>query len=304
MQKTIYIFAILFFIENNAAVAGSIASYVDRYRQHGMSEYEVEMRLLSGYDFEKIVTDLNTFYSDTLSAVREKAYYFTYKKGLQGNSTHRRTAVNILVSGLSSAGGSTAGQLLGHLQAFAPVDFDEKSKVAIVSLLFNRTRPHYGDLALLAGYISAGKEELLLQFANATLKVKDKWNVALALARMDNPDALAYCIKRVKTVPMSGDVVAYLLPGLIYTRRKEAIDYCVALLYSDAKLCYSLNPTALEKVSCAYQIIAKLAPVIVDFPLKVDALGDLKSDDYGKALQAARSWFTKNADYKIITDTF
>jgi hypothetical protein len=95
-------------------------------------------------------------------------------------------------------------------------------------------------------------------------------------------------------------LVSYVLSDLIYTRRKAALDYCVALLYSDDELCRSPNPDYDGSIVCAYRIIELLAPVIVDFPIQVNPSIGLETDDYPKTLQSIRDWFKQNPDYRII----
>jgi hypothetical protein len=191
------------------------------------------------------------------------------------------------------------GQLLEYLQSFAVADFDDEAQALIIENLKTLNRPHYEDLVLLAGIIGVGYDELHLQFLTAGLPVKKKWNIALALARMGEKEALEYCIQKVKKAPVNSEIVGYVLPDLIYTRQKAAIDYCVELLYSDEKRCHSPNPDYSEAIPCAYRIIELLAPVIVDFPLEVDPAIGLESDDYPKTLQAVRDWFRTNKEYRI-----
>jgi hypothetical protein len=47
-----------------------------------------------------------------------------------------------------------------------------------------------------------------------------------------------------------------------------------------------------------------LAPVIVDFPVKTDATGQLATEDYDHALQVVRKWFINNTEYKMKEDSY
>jgi hypothetical protein len=284
--------------------AGELADYLNRYRQSGIADHATELAILSRHTFEQLTAELNAFYADSTSALRDKAFYLTYRKGLDGTPAQRMAAVERLSAGISGASGGTAGLLVGHLKNFAPADFGTSSRAAIVALLGSRQRPHYDELVLLAGYVGVGGDELRQLLADPSLKVRDKWNPALALARMGDAGALDYCMKKIRRAPVNGDMVAVLLPGLLYTRQREAVGYCVELLYSDEKLCYSLNPSLSENVSCAYQIMVKLAPIVVGFPIKIDASGELDTDSYPQALQQVREWFKANSSYQIRADFF
>jgi hypothetical protein len=280
------------------AYAGEVQDYLMHYKQTGMADYAQETKILSDYSLEKLISELDVFYSDTLPAVRQKAYYLTYKKG-QSPSVNRTMAVERLVKGLDDVAGGTVGQLLGYLQEFLPSDFNAAAQAVILEKLRNRKMPHYGDLARLAGYLGIGEEVLYRHYLTPRLSVKEKWNLALALARMGRAEELEYCMKKIKSLPVNNQLVNYALPDLIYTRQKRAIAYCVELLYSDEKLCYSSNPDLSEAFPCGYRIMELLAPVIVDFPVQTDITGQLETDDYPKALQTVRRWLANNTGYKM-----
>jgi hypothetical protein len=269
-----------------------------QYRQTMIADHVRETQLLSDYSLERLLDALDAFYSDTLPAIQQKAYYFTYKKG-QSPSVNRTVAVERLVKGLIDAGGGTVGQLLGYLQTFSPADFNEMARAVIFARLQYTKTPHYGDLARLAGYLGIGEEVLYRHYLTPDLPVKEKWNVALALARMGKAEELAYCMKKIKSLPVNNNLVHYALPDLIYTRQKQALDYCVELLYNDERLCRSSNPDFSESFPCGYRIMELLAPVIVDFPMKTDITGQLDTDDYPAALQTVRKWFINNMEYDM-----
>jgi hypothetical protein len=277
--------------------AGEVHDYMAQYRRVMIADYTREAKILSGYSLEKLLEELDAFYSDTLPEVRQKAYYLTYKKGQ--TPVNRTVAVERLVKGLNDAGGGLVGQLLDYLQEFSPADFNEMAQAVIFTRLQYMKAPHYGGLARLAGYLGIGEEVLYRHYLTPDMPVKEKWDIALALSRMGKPEALAYCLKKIKSLPVNNNMVHYALPDLIYTRQKQAIAYCVELLYTDEKLCRSSNPDLSESFPCGYLVMELLAPVIVDFPVKADITGQLETDDYPAALQTVRKWFLNNVDYKI-----
>ena len=241
---------------------------------------------------------------DSSLVARQQAYYLIYKKGNNAPAAERKIAVNRLAKGIPDADGGLTGQLLGYLQSFSVADFDSESRSLIAGRLKNPNMPHYDALVLLAGFIGVGNNELLALYRNPDLPVRKKWNIALALARMGNDEQTAWCVQKVKKAPVNSGLVANVLPDLIYTRQKAAIDYCVELLFSDEKLCSSPNPDLSERIPCAYRIIEMLAPVIENFPVKVNPSVGLESDDYPKTLQMVREWFKKNSDYKLNKEIF
>jgi hypothetical protein len=285
------------------SAAGEVYNYFAQYRQAMTTDYAREAQLLSGYNLEKLLEELSPFFSDSLPAVRQKAYYLTYKKA-QRPSVNRAVAVERLVNGLNDAAGGTVGQLLGYLREFSPVDFNTVAQAIILARLRNTKIPHYGDLARLAGYLGIGEDVLYGHYLAPELPVKDKWNIALALARMGKAEELEYCMKKIKSLPTNNDLVNYALPDLIYTRQKQAIDYGVQLLYNDEKECDSPNPDLSESFPCGYRIMELLAPVIAGFPVKTDITGQLETDDYAGALQTVRKWLADNTGYTIKKDSY
>ena len=134
-----------------------------------------------------------------------------------------------------------------------------------------------------------------------SLSGRDRWTAQLALARLGDQEALATVLARAKQQPVNDDVVYELLPDLVYTRQKAAIDYLVTIVHSEEKNCQSADPEAEQRILCGYRVLELLAPVIQDFPLTVDASGDLAVRDYPKALEEARRWLKEHADYQITT---
>ncbi|MDR1526052.1 MAG: hypothetical protein LBS46_00055 [Dysgonamonadaceae bacterium] len=234
----------------------------------------------------------------------EDDYYLAGKKSGSASPEERKAAVAFLVKGLDEAKSGLRGQILAYLQDFASADFDAENRSALVNHLSKPNSPHYGDLVRLAGYLNIGREELFRQYQTPELPVKRKWNLALALARMGEKKPLNYCLEKVKKASLDNNIVGYVLPDLLYTRQKAAVGYCVELLYSDEKQCRSANPDSPEAIPCAYRIIELLAPVILDFPVKVDPAIGLESDNYPETLQLVRDWLKAHPDYTIENSRF
>jgi hypothetical protein len=284
---------------NARPFADDIVIYFETLRQSKPADYHKEKAILETYTVEQLTESLLPFYTDSLVSIRQKAYYLTYKKGLQ-TVNGKTIAVRSLLKGCTDPNGGVIGQTLRYLQEFAPEDFDQACRALIAGKIPNTRMPHYKELAMLAGYIHTGRDALFQVSLEQDLPDRYRWYVSLALARMGDADKTAWCVNRVKKQPVNNDIVSYALPDLIYTRQKEAIDYCVALINSDDKLCYSQNPDISEKMICGYQIMALLAKLIVDIPVSLDESGDIVGTDYQKILQTVRDWFATNANYQII----
>lgn len=106
-----------------------------------------------------------------------------------------------------------------------------------------------------------------------------------------------------RLLAVDDEFVHYVLPDLIYVRQKSIFDYLFGLIESDVMGCSTGYGT--RKVPCACRIVEAVAPHVVDFPVEVRVSGDLKVDDYPKALEEVRSWIRKHReDYELRTDIY
>ena len=303
MKKSIF-FLFAMVIAISIAAANTVDDYFKKCRQTNSSDYAEVTKIISDFNTGKLLEALTPYCSDTTLFVRRQAHYLTYKKGIQNKTGENTTIVSRLVSGLNDTDNGLRGTIIGYLQNFSPTEFNTESQALITDQLNNERRPHYGNLVLLAGFIGVGKEELLSQSLKTELPVQTKWNIALALARMGEEKQLNYCVSRVKQAPVNSRMVNFLLPDLVYTRQKAALDYCIELLYEDKKLCTTANPDLSDNILCAYPIIELIAPAIVGLPVEVEPGIGINTTDYTKMLQTVRKWFNANKDYKIQTDTY
>ena len=246
------------------------------------------------------LTALAPYYADTVSDVRAQAYYLTKQVGTHSQDpTLRQQVTAQLVGGLQDEDSGIIGRVHSYLTAFNPTDFTTTTRQQLATLLPQRPA-HLSRLLKLIGSLNMTDQLPTLQSLLPRLSARDRWTAQLALARLGDPEALATVLARVKQQPLSDDVVYEALPDLVYTRQKAAIDYLVTIVHSDEKNCQSADPEAEQNIRCGYRVLELLAPVIQDFPLTVDASGDLAVSDYPKALEEARGWLKEHADYEVV----
>ena len=251
----------------------------------------------------EVLTALSPYYSDTLATIRAKAYYLAQQIGTHSqNEAIRQRAVNQLTAGLQDEDSGIIGRVHSYLTAFSPSDFTASSRQTVANLL-SQSPAHLPRLLKLVGALNLTKQVPTLKNLLPSLSARDQWAAQLALARLGDPEALATVLARVKQEPVSDDVVYELLPDLVYTRQKAALDYLVTIVQSDEKNCQSADPEAQQRILCGYRVLELMAPVIQDFPLTVDESGDLAVSDYPKALQQARRWLKEHSDYQVIYDS-
>ncbi len=293
---------LLFFC--NAAVAMSVSGYLQLYKTTGNTDYQVEKQIIESYKFKDLVTELSGFYKDSLPLIRQKAYYLTYKKGSSGKKNIKTEAVSILVKGCKDKSGSVVGQNISFLQEFSPLAFNEQAKATINELLIKRQMSHFKSLVLLAGYIGTGQELMKKKLLQEETSRERKWAYSLALARMGDEDRISFCVAKVKQMPLNNNTVEFLIPELVYMRKKQAIAYCIEIISSNEKACFSPNPDKPQEILCGYRVMELIAPVIVDFPFNTDATGSIDTNDYEGALKSVRNWFEEQQDYLINNNIF
>ncbi|SDC58018.1 hypothetical protein, partial [Williamwhitmania taraxaci] len=284
------IISIILLVAAPRIYANDVASYLQEYGRTGVSNYSTEQAIIRDSDLENLLNKLSPFYGDTLTRIRQKAYYLTYKKAIQSNE-NRTLAVNRLLNGGGDADGGIVGQNLGYLKNFNLDDFDAES-ARLINLKLSSTRiQHYKDFVLLAGFIGTGKDILYQKVLDRDVPGKTKWYISLALARMGNSEQIAYCMDKVRSLPINDNLLDYVVPDLLYMRQKVGVDFCVTILNSNEKLCHSSNPDNSESIVCGYKILEILAPVVIGIPVAVDATGFVRVDNYEELLNKARQWF-------------
>lgn len=254
---------------------------------------------------DKLLKVLVPFYTDTLKVIRQKAYYITKiigQRSVDAKVQQRAITYTLLALGEKDTG--ISGNAIEALSGFNRDNFSEEAKDSIGNLVKQQT-PHLEELLKLVGFLELKDQIPNIQsvlLSNASVNVK--WAARLALARMRDENAVRWIVNKLKSAQVNDDFVYDVVPDLIYTRHPEIFDFLETIINNDVAGCQSSNPDSDKKILCGYRVIEQVAPVIKDFPLKVDESGDLIVSDYKMALKQVRSWLTTNDNYTILTDTY
>ncbi len=297
----LFLLLALFFI--GVPALSQIDKYLEEFRLTGQSNLKKENQLLLDARADLPVL-LQPFFNDSLRTVRQKAYSFIYRKGLQVPASQKYLFVSTLLKGCSDPDGSVVGQNLIWLQSFASDAFSSEAMDLFNSYLINRRMPHRKRVIMLAGYVGAGREWMMRQLNQNDLPHAERWAVQLALARMGDEASIIACVETLRSMVLSNQLVEFVLPDIIYTRQRELLNICVEYIHSDELACISADPDNESEMLCGYRVLELLAPVIIDFPIKVSAIGSLDTDDYQKALITARNWFLNHPNYQICTKAY
>ena len=248
---------------------------------------------------EDILVSLDRYYNDTLAKIRYKAFYLTYKAAYKSNSKKiKEDGVFRLIQGLKDEDSGNVGSVANWLTNFKASDFNEEAKDSLKRVL--REQKSYLDRIIkIVAFVGLSDqiEYLKSNLQNGIYKSnKEVWAAHLALARLEVENEVEFCVDLVKNQTVNDDLVYELVPDLIYIRNKKAINYLNLILQDKSKKCYSSNPENPVNIACGYRVMEFLAPIIIDFPLEVDSMGDLIADDYEEALKITRDWLSENID--------
>ena len=276
------------------SIPQQIETYAAQLRQSRSAAVPATLREVR--NAKEVIEAAPQFFNDTLPLIRERMYMLAADAGAQTKDPDlRRQVVTRLVN--ATADVENLDLLLSRLSAFQAGDFSPPARDTLAAL-FRKDAPYQDELARLCGAIGIQKllPDLQALSGPATKNQRLRWAALLALARMGDAEALSGVMKRVQRLPVSDDLVYEVFPDLIYTRQRAAIDYLVVELNSDEKKCTTADE---RPVTCAYRIMEMLAGAVEKYPLRADAGGDIKTNDYEKSLAAVRQWFKKNKEYQI-----
>lgn len=285
--------------------AGSIIkSYMEFVRDNNYAS-ALDQSLFQQENSNEFFNSLQTYYLDTVPKIRLKAYYITYKLGVN-DSVSRIYAINKLVSGCKDDDSGIGGSCLSWLSTFNKNDFD-KNAIDSISVLLERKISHYDKLLKIVGFLDLKEKTGFIQNKLITndISSKTKWSARLALARMGEQNDIDYILNKVKRLQPNDNVVYNILPDLIYTHQKQLYEYLIDIMHSNEENCFSANPESSEKIICGYRVMEYLAPVIEDYPIETNKWGDIIVEDYSRALQVVRDWFSeRNDNYNIKNDIY
>lgn len=243
--------------------------------------------------------------SDSLNIVRGRSYYLIKVIGKRSDDVSlRQAAVVALIEGIADKDTGISGSNSEALKGFEKKDFTNEAKLMLVQFLKPGT-PHLNQLIRLIGFLDLkDQQSKLTEMINSKAPANDKWACHLALARMGEESSINFIIDKVKSTAVDDKLVYGIVPDLTYTKQKAIFDYLVTIINLDTPSCQSANPDSNEKILCGYRVMEHVANDIKEFPVAVDDFGDLKTNDYKKALTDVRQWFSAHPDYEIDMSTY
>lgn len=210
----------------------------------------------------------------------------------------------LCVNGLSDSDAGNVYVVINYLDEFEENWFDLKSRNYITSIVVQHP-PHFSDLIKLVGKIELIQliPYLELGLQDKKMNYSDIWSINLVLARWGDETKAKYCVKSVKRLGLSDEVVFRLIPDIIYINNKIIFDYLFEEIQKDDLNCLSTDPDNEVEINCAYRLIEFIAPHIIDFPIGLSGTGELNVDNYEVALESVRIWIESNKNsYQLINN--
>jgi len=206
----------------------------------------------------------------------------------------RKSVASILVKGCKDKEAWLRKNIAERLEEYKFNEFSFSAKNKIKEIL-HMEKTYAQNVYLMTGFLQL-KDQVrhlnkLLAECNPehTSEIR---NLRTALGRLGDKTQIDYLINMVKTSGKDLREDEFLFPLLIFTRSKKAIDYTFEEFSGSNKL-------------LSARILDILAPIIKDFPIKVDETGDTDIDDYEVAIKQVKNWYRTNREsYVILTDSF
>jgi hypothetical protein len=281
----------------------SLKAYMEKVR--ASSHDPLPLEILNDRHVGELVTSLKPYFTDTISAVRGKAFYILRRIAVGSNEKKlKHKAIETLVGAVSDTDPFIGSDAVRGLQDFRAGDFNGEARNAIASLLASNAR-NRDELIRIAGFLGLTEQvPLLNEFVRSAQNSKTKWAARLALSRIGDEVATNSILAGLAGAVIGDDFVYDILPDLVYTRNSNVFKRIAVIMNSDEPLCSSGNPDSGRNIPCGYRILEQIAPVIKNFPVKTDKSGDLITTDYAGALREAREWFVKNESFHLLTDIY
>jgi hypothetical protein len=296
------IFAVIFFLIPNFSFGQT--NWVDRY----FAEVRANKNPITPpevFKIDNIKTGMDllpAYLRDSSAQVRRFAITLAQIIGVESRwEPTRHQITRWLIQSATDVDNSNVGICLSYLTTFTKKDF-LKSHRDSISKLLNPKQSHRREAMKLMGFLGMIEVSAeLLQIANdVSLEESERWAAFIALARLGNSDAIIFVNNRSRKILLNDDLISELFPDLIYTRQPAIINYVIEILQSDERNCESADNDDDKPIPCGYRIMEQLATVIKNYPLAVDATGDIKIRDYPKALEKVRIWFKeRGTDYEL-----
>jgi len=262
----------------------------------GSSTYSVIKSLFSNHQPQFILDNCLYYLNSEQEANRLLAVKLIYKVAQKANTerTKHNATYQLVNKGLRDPSATVIFRTINYLENLPPSYFDVKTKNNLAGTLTSGP-PHFKSMVRLSGRLQM--DQLIPYYTSkltndSTINRSTQWNLHLTLGRLGDQEQVNYCIGQVARLGMNDEVIYRLLPDLLYLNHKLVIDFLLDQLQVENNQCTSADPDRETAIDCGYRLAEAVAPFVAEFPVPVDASGDLDTDNYAQALTTIRAWVT------------
>jgi len=266
--------------------------------QQGISTY-IEVKSLFNSHAPLFILDNCVYYLNSEEETnRQMAVKLIYKVAQQANDEKiiHNAIYQLVNKGLKDPSATVIFRTINYLENLPASHFDVKTKNSLAGTLTSRLT-HFKSMVRLSGRLQM--DQLIPYYSSilhndSTLNRSTQWNLHLTLGRLGDQEQVNYCIGQVARIGMNDEVIYRLLPDLLYLNHKLVIDFLLDQLLIENSHCTSADPDHEVAIDCGYRLAEAVAPYVQNFPVHIDASGDLDTDNYEQALVTIREWVTTN----------
>lgn len=294
-RSTAILLVLAFFFSFSLISTGQtpVGVIFERNRQGLSIDKELDF-LFSNNSLQSILDNIRPFLDDKDVDHRLLALRILQEAALRSADGYlmRNSVYQLVNTGLRDVSPSVVYHTLNLLNGIPITSFDEKAQNNLASIILN-SPPHFKFMIRLAARI--GMQQLIPFFEekltkDSLLSVSDRWNLQIVLGRMGDQQQVEQCIQTVRQIGMNDEVVYRLVPDLIFMHHPLVVEFLAQELLKENMNCTSPDPDNEAAIDCGFRLAEIIAPHVVGFPVKVDASGDLDTDDYPGSLRMIREW--------------
>lgn len=305
-----YTFALLFILSSffgysQADLAKQINTLMAQLRS-GQAITADRGKIAAATNYKEATEILGRYVSDTLLAVRYEALSLYSQAALRSKDKALIKKSIRYIIGNAILYNSINNQIVNLLKRYTKQEFESDELQLMKSLLESQDN-NIGNLAKVYAFAAGptAQNDLAALLAKPTLNKGDKKDIKLALVRSGNENYAQKMNETLKQQVLNDELIYSALPDVLYTKNKEMFAWLLNGIMSDNKKCSSANNDDPAPMICAYRLIEQLAPHILNFPVSINAKGEIESKDLSKSLADVRAWITKNAtSFEINRDTY
>jgi len=307
MMKYLIIFVgLLCFGNSYAQTKSTIEKDVYELLKSDLKNSTLLNKILNETNQLEVCRSVSKYFADSTQKNRVVGFSLVKQLGKKHKALNEQTAqVGALFAALEFLSINDSKPVFAQLMTYPKACFKE-DQIGLVRDYLALPKVERKEPMLLLGFVGEHDDIDYLQAMTMLypLKKDDQFYLSLALIRLGDTEAKSNYLTKMETLKIEDEFVINNLKNAIYTHNTDVYRRLLKEVLEEACNCSSANNDDPTKIPCAYRIIEALAPVVKDFPVRINRIGEIDGDPR-EALQAARDWITIHLqDFQINTSIY